>query len=92
MQGGLAIIRNNFGTFGIISGAVIVIPPLIECLLYKLALSFCGGLSDTFGTGPEGTVIKSAEGVMSVILAMLACFLLMTVVSLSLMLFMVSMI
>lgn len=87
MQGGVNLIRSNFGTFGIIAGAALILPSLISVVCYKLMLSVTAAVSELFGTSVLTSLIKSAEGVMSVVLAMLACFLMMIIISLSLMIF-----
>ncbi len=87
MQGGMKMIRNNFGVFGIIAGALLILPSLLSAFLYKTALIVGGCLSDLFSLKTLSVVIKSAEGVMSIIIAMLVCFMLMVVISVSLMIF-----
>lgn len=87
MQGGIHIIRGNFGTFGIIAGAVLIFPSIISAVCYKFVLTLGGAISDLFGLSSLSALIRSAEGVMSIVVAMLACFLLMTIISISLMIY-----
>ena len=87
MQGGLHLIRNNFGVFGIIAGAVLMLPSVLSAFCYKLALSLSAAVSDLFSLKSLSAVIRSAESVVSIIIAMLVCFMLMTVISVSLMIF-----
>lgn len=88
MYGGIGIIRNNFGVFGIITGGVLILPSIISVLCYKLAFSLAASFSDLFGISQQTGLMKCAEGVSSIITAMLVSFLLMAVISISLMIFM----
>lgn len=85
MYGGIGIIRNNFGVFGIITGGVLILPSIISVLCYKLAFSLAASFSDLFGISQLTGLMKCAEGVSSIITAMLVSFLLMAVISISLM-------
>lgn len=87
MYGGIGIIRNNFGVFGIITGGVLILPSIISVLCYKLAFSLAASFSDLFGISQLTGLMKCAEGVSSIITAMLVSFLLMAVISISLMIF-----
>lgn len=88
MYGGIGIIRNNFGVFGIITGGVLILPSIVSVLCYKLAFSLAASFSDLFGISQLTGLMKCAEGVSSIITAMLVSFLLMAVISISLMIFM----
>ena len=88
MYGGIGIIRNNFGVFGIITGGVLILPSIISVLCYKLAFSLAASFSDLFGISQLTGLMKCAEVVSSIITAMLVSFLLMAVISISLMIFM----
>lgn len=87
MYGGIGLIRNNFGVFGIIVGGALILPSILSVLCYKLAFSVAA-FSDLFGISQLTGLLKCAEGVSSIIMAMLVSFLLMAVISISLMIFM----
>lgn len=87
MQGGINLIRSNFGSFGIVAGAMLILPSMISAACFKLALSLCSAVCDMFGLPALGGLLKSAESIMSIILAVLVCFMLMVVISISLMIF-----
>lgn len=88
MYGGIGLIRNNFGVFGIIVGGALILPSILSVLCYKLAFSVAAAFSDLFGISQLTGLLKCAEGVSSIIMAMLVSFLLMAVISISLMIFM----
>ena len=77
-----------YGGIGIITGGVLILPSLISVLCYKLAFSLAASFSDLFGISQLTGLMKCAEGVSSIITAMLVSFLLMAVISISLMIFM----
>lgn len=87
MLGGVGMIKGNFGVFGVIAGAMLMLPSVLTALCYKIILSFTHSLSQMFGTDRLSQVIKGAESVISIVLALLSCFLLMTVICVSLMIF-----
>lgn len=88
VKGSLGLLRGSTGTFGIIAGICLILPSLLSVICYKLALNIAAAVSEIFGISQLTSLLKSGENVMSIILAMLFCFLLLTVISVSLMLFM----
>ncbi len=87
MLGGVSVIKSNFGVFGVIAGAMLLLPSVITTLCYKFVLSIARSLSEMFSTDGISQVIKGAENVISIVLALLCCFLLMIVICVSLMIF-----
>lgn len=87
MLGGVGVIKSNFGVFGVIAGAVLMLPSVISALCYKFVLSFAHSISEMFSVNALSQMIKGAETVVSIVLSLLCCFLLMTVICVSLMLF-----
>ncbi len=87
MQGGINVIRSNFGSFGIIAGGAMMLPSMVSVLLYKLAMSVSAAVSDMFGLPPLTGLLKCSESILSIILAVLVCFMLIIVISVSLMIF-----
>ncbi|MBQ8790912.1 MAG: stage III sporulation protein AE [Ruminiclostridium sp.] len=87
MLGGVGMIKGNFGVFGVIAGSMLTLPSILSALCYKLLLSFAHSISEMFGTSGLSQVIKGAESVISIVLALLCCFLLMCVICVSLMIF-----
>ena len=81
-------VSNGVPFIGIITGGVLILPSIISVLCYKLAFSLAASFSDLFGISQLTGLMKCAEGVSSIITAMLVSFLLMAVISISLMIFM----
>jgi stage III sporulation protein AE len=85
MNASVGVLRNTTGAFGIIAVTAVCLPAILSTVCFRLALSLAGAVSGFFGTERIGTILKSAENVMSIILAMLVCFTLIMVVSIALM-------
>lgn len=81
VSGSLSVLRSGIGGFGIAACVVMLLPPVVTALLYKFLLFAAGVISDLFGCGAAGKIIKSGENAMSVILAALACFFVFMTVS-----------
>lgn len=77
----LTLLHSGIGTYGIIAAAVIIIPPLVTVICYRLALSAAEAVSGLFGIKELSELFGAAGWVMSVILAVIACFLLLNTVS-----------
>lgn len=88
VKGSMGLLRGSTGTFGIIAGICVVLPSLLSLICYKFALSIAAAVSDLFGISQLSSLLKSGENVISIMTAMLFCFLLLTIISISLMLFM----
>lgn len=88
MQGSISVLKNSIGTFGIAAGIAIIFPTLAMVLCYKLAVCTGKAVADIFGVAPLSAVLKSTDSVITIILAILVCFTLMTTVSVVLMLVM----
>ena len=80
------LIKSGIGSFGIIAGASILLPVLINTLIYKLFLFIGKTIGDIFGNESVTNMIKSGENVMSIILAIISCFFVFVTVSTALVL------
>ena len=83
----MGIMKGSIGTFGMISGALVILPSLVSAFCFKLALFIAGAVSDLFGTKALTELIKSGECVMSIVIAVLFCFMLLLSVSTAVILF-----
>lgn len=86
VQGTLSLVKNSIGSFGIIAGIMIILPVFMTVLGYKLALIAAGAVSELFSTSAITSLIKSAEIIMTIAIAVMSCFLMMTVIAIGLML------
>ena len=81
VSGSLALMRTGIGGFGIAAGVCLLAPPVISAACYSFSLFAAGVISDIFGCGQTGKMIRSGESVMQVITASLSCFFLFITIS-----------
>lgn len=84
--GSLSLLHSGIGTYGMVAAAVMILPMLITVVCYKAALSCAEAVSDIFGISELSALFKSCGSVMSIIIAVIACFLLMNTVAAAIML------
>lgn len=77
----LSLIHSSIGTYGIIAGAVILLPSLISVVCYRFALMAAEAVSDVFGIGELSSLYRACGAVMSIIMAVIVCFLLLNTIS-----------
>ncbi|MCL2693942.1 MAG: stage III sporulation protein AE, partial [Oscillospiraceae bacterium] len=59
VRGSLNLLRGSTGTFGIIAGLAILVPPLISVFCHKIALSIAAAVCDIFGVNRLSALLKS---------------------------------
>ena len=84
-NGSMAVLKSTTGAFGIVAIAAVCLPALLSTISFRIALGIASAISDMFGATRLTTLLKSGESVLSIILAMLACFMLIMLVSIALM-------
>ena len=72
VQGSLSVLKSTVGVFGIIVIVLIIIPPLIQCILWRMCLSICGSAAEMFEQNILVTMFKTVSGVLKVLVAILA--------------------
>lgn len=77
----LSLIRSSVGTYGMLAAAIIVLPTLINVACYRLSLTAAETLSDVFGVSELSSLLKSCGAVMSIIQAVIVCFLLLNTIA-----------
>ena len=77
----LSLIRSSVGTYGMLAAAIIILPTLINVACYRLSLSAAEALSDVFGVSELSSLLKSCGAVMSIIQAVIVCFLLLNTIA-----------
>jgi stage III sporulation protein AE len=81
VKGSLSLLKNTAGTFGIVAAISILAPSIIAAACYKTALSLAASVGDLFGISPLSGVIRTAESVVTIMLAFLSAFALFAVMS-----------
>ncbi len=77
VHGSLMLIKSSVGIYGIIAVAVIILPTLINVSYYRLAVAAAEALADIMGVKELASLMKACGGVMSIITAVIVCFLLL---------------
>lgn len=75
------LLRSGVGCFGILSALLIVLPPLISCIVWNLCLHLGGHTAALFRLAPLEKLCKATGGAVRVLLAVLALFALLMIVS-----------
>jgi stage III sporulation protein AE len=64
---------------------VVCLPSLLSAVCFRIALSLAAAVVEIFGVKQLGSLLKSGENVLSIIIAMIVCFMLIMLVSTALM-------
>lgn len=77
LQGGLSMLKSSVGTYGIIAAAAIIVPALAGLFCCKLALVCAENLAEMFGLKEMSALYKSCGAALTIIIAVVFCFLLL---------------
>lgn len=77
----LSLLHSSIGTYGMIAAAAILLPCLITVVCFRIALSAAEGFSEVFGISELTALFKAGGSVMAIIMAVIACFLLLNILS-----------
>lgn len=77
----LSLMHSSIGTYGIAAGIVILLPSLISVVCYRFALTAAEAVSEVFGVKELSTLFRACGAVMSIIMAVIVCFLLLNTIS-----------
>lgn len=72
VKGCLGLVKSVLGGFGILSTALIVLPPLLNCILWTLCLSLCGMAADMFELKTLSGLLAAVKSVVSTLIGILA--------------------
>ncbi|MDD2361918.1 MAG: hypothetical protein PHH84_03020 [Oscillospiraceae bacterium] len=80
VRGCLSLLKSTLGGFGILATALIMLPPLIECIIWLLSMSFCIMVAEMFSLDTVASLFKTAQGVLKTLIGVLsACSMFMIV-------------
>lgn len=77
------LLRSTVGAFGLLSVVLVVLPPLLSCVCWSVGLHLAGGVAALFGLTPLDTLCRTAAGAVKVLIAVLAVFALLMILSTS---------
>lgn len=81
MRSGLGLLRGATGAFGIIALCVTLLPPILETLCLYLAMTAGEAAAELFGAKELGRFFGGAASLLAITGAVLACFVVMFVIS-----------
>ncbi len=81
VQGGLIMLKSSAGTYGIAAAAAMILPVLITVVCYRAALACAEAAGDIFGCKALSGLFSCCGSVMSIIIAVIFCFLLLNTIA-----------
>ena len=83
--GGLEILKSSVGTYGIIAVFAIILPIAASLVCYLMMFSAAEAAAEMFDLKPLSALAKSCTQIITIILAVCACFILLNFISVVLM-------
>lgn len=77
------LLRSTVGAFGLLAVVLVTVPPLLSCVCWNVGLQLAGGAAALFGLTPLDTLCRTAAGAVKVLIAVLAVFALLMILSTS---------
>ncbi|MDR0903853.1 MAG: hypothetical protein LBM59_04410 [Ruminococcus sp.] len=81
VKASLGLLRGGVGFFGIAAIFVMIIPPLVEVGLMRLAFSAAEIASDVFGTKSVKILLSNTVKILSLVFSIMICFSVMLIIS-----------
>ena len=75
------LLRSTVGCFGLVATMVIVLPPLVSCVCWSISLSLSGTAAALFKLPALEKLCKTAGGAVRILIAVLAVFALLMIIS-----------
>ena len=83
VKGCLGLLKGTVGAFGVLADALIVLPPLLECVWWQLWLGAAQMAADLFGISSVSGILKVGGNLMKTLIAVLACMALLMILSIT---------
>lgn len=77
------LLRSSVGIYGVVAIAAIFLPILTELMLWRAVLIVCAFTADTFGAGKISGLLRSVDGMISVLLGIALLVAAMFIISLA---------
>lgn len=81
VNGCAGLLRSGVGCFGVLAAALIVLPPLVSAVVWNLCLHLGGHTAALFQLSPLEKLCRAMAGTVRVLIALLALFALLMIVS-----------
>lgn len=79
--GCMGLVRSTIGVFGIVVMAAVLLPVAVRLLLYSAALNLAAVLADILSQSKPAAVLRSCSSAISVLMAVVICYGMMILVS-----------
>lgn len=86
VQSYIGLLKTTVGAFGIIAGACVFLPVIIQIILWQLGMQLCIAIGDMMGLSEISGLLKAISGVLGLLLAVVLCCALLIVISTGIML------
>ena len=83
VKGCLGLLKGTVGAFGVLADVMIVLPPFLECVWWRIWLGIADMTADMFGISAVGSVLKVGGSLIKTMMAVLGCLALLTVLSIT---------
>ncbi len=84
VRGCLSVLKGTIGVFGVFSTVLIVLPTLIECVIWNVLLYAARLLAELFSFGALAGTVETARGIVRTLIAVLASSALLMIVAVTL--------
>ncbi len=81
IYGGIAVVQNAIGVYGIASVCLLFLPVLIHCLFVRMSVWLCNVICGLFHVTPAQKCMQGCGEVLDIVLALVAGFLCLFVIS-----------
>lgn len=81
VSGSLSLLKTGIGVYAVAALAVMILPPIIKSLLWRVVLEVAAGCCDIFDLSQQGTLLRSVSGALGIMMAVLLCCGVMFIVS-----------
>lgn len=72
IRGCLDLLHSTLGSFGVVTTALIVLPPLCRCLWWSLLMSVCRAAADLFDLKPIAEIASAAQSTIKCLIGILS--------------------
>ena len=86
LRGCVGLLKSSFGIYGLIAVLIVVLPVIIEIILFKFTFTLCADFSEMFGIGALKNLLDGLNQTLSVMLSTILCIVVMYVFSLTIIL------
>lgn len=81
VSGSLSLLKTGIGVYAVAALAVMLLPPLIKSVVWRIVLEVAAGCCDIFDLSQQATLLRSVSGALGIMLAVLLCCGVMFIVS-----------